>query len=68
MSEEGAVEMLAVVAHRLLGSVAAIKGTASLLQRPDLSDEHRRQLLSMVGEEAERLDDLVRSLLVGAPV
>ena len=65
MTDEAAGEVLAVVAHRLLGSVAAIRGAALLLCRPDLGDDQRAELAALTRDEAADLDDLVRALMRG---
>jgi len=65
VTEEAAADVFAVVAHRLLGSVAAIRGAAALLSRPELAPDRREELASLLRDETEQLDDLVRGLLRG---
>jgi len=64
MTEETHEEVLAVVAHRLLGSVAVIRGAAALLATPANAARHG-ELADLVVEEALLLEAIVRSMLRG---
>lgn len=62
--DDGA-DVLAVLAHRLLGSVSAVRGAASLLARRDLPAERLEELAMLVVAEADELELFVRRLLRG---
>jgi PAS domain S-box-containing protein len=70
LSEERALEELradfvATVSHELRTPLAAIYGAAQTLRRTDvrLDDEHRDQLLGVIGSEADRLARTVNDIL-----
>jgi PAS domain S-box-containing protein len=73
LTEERAVEQLksdfvATVSHELRTPLAAIYGAAVTLRRPDLelaADIHER-LLDVIGEESERLAQIVNDVLLAS--
>ena len=56
-------EVVAVVSHELRTPLASVTGAAMTLQRRNLSDEYRERLLSMMGDEAKRLNRLIDDVL-----
>jgi two-component system, NtrC family, sensor histidine kinase HydH len=55
-------EAAAVLAHEVRNPIGAIRNVAALLSRPH-SEQTISTLVTMLEEESQRLDDLVRSLL-----
>lgn len=59
------LEFVSAVAHELQSPVAAVKGAAAtLLGSPELDDETRERLLSVIGDAASQLGRLVDDLLL----
>lgn len=59
-------ELSAVVAHEVRNPLAIVKNAVSSLRRPALAPADRVTLLEIIGEEAGRLNRLVRDLLAFA--
>jgi signal transduction histidine kinase len=59
-------EVVAVVSHELRTPLASVTGAAMTLQRPDLREDYRTRLLTMMGEEATRLNRLIDDVLWGS--
>ncbi|HVF74638.1 MAG TPA: histidine kinase dimerization/phospho-acceptor domain-containing protein [Acidimicrobiales bacterium] len=59
----------AVVAHGLLNSMAIISGAAHTLAEAwdNLDGDRRRQLLNMIGDQAEHVSELLGDLARGLP-
>jgi PAS domain S-box-containing protein len=73
LTEERAVEQLksdfvATVSHELRTPLAAIYGAAVTIRRPDLDlqPEMRQRLLDVIGEESERLAQIVNDVLLAS--
>jgi PAS domain S-box-containing protein len=73
LTEERAVEQLksdfvATVSHELRTPLAAIYGAAVTIRRPDLDlrPELRSRLLDVIGEESERLAQIVNDVLLAS--
>jgi len=56
-------EVVAVVSHELRTPLASVSGAAMTLQRRDLREDYRERLLTMMGEEAGRLNRLIDDVL-----
>lgn len=62
-------EAAGVMAHEVRNPVGAIMNALTLLERADRSSEESRTLLSIIGEETARLEQLVSQLLeLGRPL
>ena len=59
-------ELSAVIAHEVRNPLAVLRNAVSALRRDELSDEDRLTLLEVLDEESNRLNRLVRDLLVYA--
>lgn len=58
--------LLAVVAHGLLGSVAACSGAlGTVLAHPDLGEAHRRELLLLAQEQTQHMAGVLQDLMRG---
>jgi len=56
--------LLDSVTHELRTPLTGIKGAVtSLLTQPELTDEHRRELMSVIDEESNRLNHLIEEAL-----
>jgi PAS domain S-box-containing protein len=55
---------LGMLSHELRTPVTAIFGGSSLLRRPNLDEESRREIIEDIVTESERLERLVENLLV----
>jgi two-component system sensor histidine kinase KdpD len=62
-AEEQRNALLSAVSHDLRTPLAAIKASASALHEPDVSEADREALRTSIGDEADRLDRMVRNLL-----
>jgi len=60
-------ELNAVVAHSLLGTVAAIKGAIDTVLAHDLDESTRTSLLLMARRRSNFLADQLRNLSLGLP-
>ena len=60
-------ELNAVVAHSLLGTVAAIKGAIDTVLAHDLDESTRTSLLLMARRRSNFLADQLRKLSLGLP-
>jgi len=56
-------QFLRALTHELKGPLAAIRGAAELLEDPALADAQRARFSAQVGEQVERLRELVDRLL-----
>lgn len=58
-------DLINLVAHELLTPIGFIKGYVTTLMRPgiQLSDETRNEFLTIIDEEADHLQDLVKDIL-----
>ena len=65
MGEES--QLNAVLAHSLLGTVAAIKGAIDTVLTHDLDDSTRTSLMLMARRRLEFLGDQLRDLALGLP-
>jgi len=59
-------EFLAAVSHDLRTPLTALIGCTKMLQRDDLSDEHRAEMAAMVDRQAVRLNAMIEALLTAA--
>ena len=59
--------LLAVVAHGLLNAVFPARGAASLLERGDLTDEVRAELVEMICRRLDVVVDTLQDLVRGIP-
>jgi PAS domain S-box-containing protein len=66
--EEFEADLIATVCHELRTPLAAVYGAAMTLRRPDLEldDQTRRGLLSVIGDQAERLSGIVDDVLAAS--
>jgi PAS domain S-box-containing protein len=64
--EELRADFVATVSHELRTPIAAVHGAAQTLEREDVvfTDEVRRQLLSVISDQSERLAHLVNDILL----
>ena len=64
--EELRADFVATVSHELRTPIAAVYGAAQTLEREDIvfTDEVRRQLLSVISDQSERLAHLVNDILL----
>ncbi len=60
-------ELNAVLAHSLLGSVAAVKGAVQTVLQHDMDQDEARGLLLMAVRRLDYLADQVRDLALGLP-
>ena len=65
MGEES--QLNAVLAHSLLGTVAAIKGAIDTVLTHDLDESTRTSLMLMARRRLEFLGDQLRDLALGLP-
>jgi signal transduction histidine kinase len=61
-------EFIASVSHDLRTPLTSMMGSTKMLQRPDLSTEHRLELAAMVERQAVRLNRMVEELLATARI
>jgi PAS domain S-box-containing protein len=68
--EELKADFIATVSHELRTPVAAVHGAAQTLEREDIvfTDDVRRQLLSVISDQSERLARLVEDILLTSQV
>lgn len=59
-------ELSAVIAHEVRNPLAVLRNSVAALRKRDLSDDDRLTLLEVLDEETNRLNRLVRDLLVYA--
>ncbi len=59
-------EFLAAVSHDLRTPLTSLIGCTRMLQRSDLTDQHRSELASMVDRQALRLNSMIEALLTAA--
>ncbi len=62
-NEEESKEFVATLSHEYKTPITAISGYADLLQRSDLTEEERREYLSVICEQAKRLSNLSTEML-----
>lgn len=65
--EENDHDLNAVLAHSMLGTVAAIKGAVDTVLAHDLDDSSRTSLLLMARRRLDFLADQLRDLTLGLP-
>jgi PAS domain S-box-containing protein len=68
--EELKADFVATVSHELRTPIAAVHGAAKTLEREDIvfTDELRRQILSVISDQSERLVHLVNDILLTSQV
>ena len=62
-SERLRSELISVISHEVRTPLACVLGYASLLQTRPVDDETRQKYLSIISDEARRLEDLVSELV-----
>jgi PAS domain S-box-containing protein len=68
--EELKADFIATVSHELRTPIAAVYGAALTLEREDVAftDDSRRQLLSIISDQSQRLARLVNDILLASQV
>jgi PAS domain S-box-containing protein len=68
--EELKADFIATVSHELRTPIAAVYGAALTLEREDVvfTDDSRRQLLSIISDQSQRLARLVNDILLASQV
>ncbi len=62
-NEEASKEFVATLSHEYKTPISAISGYADLLQHPGITEEERREYLSIICEQARRLSNLSTEML-----